>query len=217
MIKAKIVIDDREDPSFKEILESLGADAEIRRLEIGDFVCSQETAIERKSRRDFESSIIDKRLFLQLNNLKENYKNVIIIIEGETSESIISREALMGAYASLITDFQVGVFFTRNQESTSELVYSIAKHEQLARKIPFSIVSKRKTYNLSQTQRSIVESFPMVGPKLAKSLLEEFHSLEAFVNASEEELLKVEKIGEKKVKVIRKTIENEYKSEEDPL
>lgn len=217
MVKAKIVIDDREDPSFKEILESLGADAEIRRLEIGDFVCSQETAIERKSRRDFESSIIDKRLFLQLNNLKENYKNVIIIIEGETSESIISREALMGAYASLITDFQVGVFFTRNQESTSELVYSIAKHEQLARKIPFSIVSKRKTYNLSQTQRSIVESFPMVGPKLAKSLLEEFHSLEAFVNASEEELLKVEKIGEKKVKVIRKTIENEYKSEEDPL
>ncbi len=217
MVKAKIVIDDRESASFKEILESLGADAEIKRLDIGDFVCSQETVIERKSRRDFESSIIDKRLFLQLNNLKENYKNVIIIIEGETSEAIISREALMGAYASLITDFQVGVFFTRNQESTSELVYSIAKHEQLARKIPFSIVSKRKTYNLSQTQRSIVESFPMVGPKLAKSLLEEFQSLEAFVNASEEELLKVENLGEKKVKVIRKTIEYEYNSEEDPL
>lgn len=216
-MKAKIVIDDREDHSFKELLESKGAEAEIKRLELGDFICSEQTVIERKTRRDFESSIIDKRLFLQLNSLKENYKNVIVVIEGENSESIISREALMGAYASLITDFQVGVFFTRNQESTAELVYSIAKHEQLAKKLPFSILSKRKTYNLSQTQRSIVESFPMVGPKLAKSLLEEFHSLEAFINAKEEDLLKVEKLGEKKVKVIRKTIESEYKSEEDPL
>lgn len=216
-MQIKVAADDREDPEFKEILNSLGCEVEVKRLEVGDFVCSENTVVERKTRRDFESSIIDKRLFLQLQNLKENYKNVVIIVEGESSEEIISRQALMGAYASLITDFQVGLFFTRNLESTSELIYSIAKHEQSAKKVPFSISAKRKTYNLSQTQRSIVEAFPMLGPKLAKSLLEEFGSLEAVINAKEEELTQIDKIGKKKAKVFRKTTEYEYKTDEDPL
>lgn len=216
-MKIKIAIDDREDSEFPDLLKELDCEVEVKRLEIGDFVCSENTVIERKTRRDFESSIIDKRLFLQLQNLKENYKNVIIIVEGESSGDIISKEALMGAYASLITDFQVGLFFTRNINSTAELIYAVGKHEQLAKKIPFSIHSKKKTYNLSQTQRSIIESFPMVGPKLAKKLLEEFGSLEQVINTKEEDLLKVEKIGDKKAKVFRKTIESEYKTEEDPL
>jgi Fanconi anemia group M protein len=57
----------------------------------------------------------------------------------------------------------------------------------------------------------------MVGPKLAKSLLEHFGSLENVINAKEKELLKVEKFGEKKSKIFRKTIENEYLKDEDPI
>ncbi|MFA5050017.1 MAG: ERCC4 domain-containing protein [Candidatus Micrarchaeia archaeon] len=213
----KIIADDREDARIISFLKSFNCEVEIKRLLVGDFICSENTAIERKTRNDFESSIIDKRLFYQLQNLKENYKNVILIIEGESNGEIISREALMGAYASLITDFQAGVFFTRNFSSSAELIYSVAKHEQIAKKLPLSINSKRKTHTLSQTQRSVVEAFPMVGPKLAKSLLEHFGSLENVINAKEKELLKVEKFGEKKSKIFRKTIENEYLKDEDPI
>lgn len=212
----KIVIDDRENEEFEKLLSNLSAKVEVKRLEVGDFICSENTIIERKTRNDFESSIIDKRLFLQLQNLKENYKNVVIIIEGESSADIISREALMGSYAFLVTN-GIGLFFTRNPESTAEIIYSIAKHEQIAKKVPFSISAKRKTHNLSQTQRSIVESFPMIGPKLAKALLEEFGSLKAAINAKEEDLLNIEKVGKKKAKTFRNTVESEYKSEEDPL
>ncbi len=213
----KIIADDREDPKIISFLRNLECELEVKRLISGDFICSENTAIERKTRSDFESSIIDKRLFYQLQNLRESYINIILIIEGESNANIISKEALMGAYASIVTDFHAGLFFTRNHSSSADLIFSIAKHEQSLKKIPLSINTKRKTHNLSQTQRSIVEAFPMIGPKLAKSLLEHFGSLENVINANEEEILKIEKMGEKKSKVFRKTIENEYNSCEDQL
>jgi len=210
-------MDDREDNAFQNELEELGAKVEVKRLTLGDFICSERTVIERKTRSDFESSILDKRIFHQLTNLKENFENIIVIIEGTSNESRIDRRALLGAYTSLITNFHAGVFFTKNIESTAELIHAIAKHEQLSVKSPFQIKSKRKTHNLSQIQRSILESFPMVGSKLAKTLLEEFKNLENIINSKEEDLLKIDKLGKKKAKAIRNTIENDYDSEEDHL
>ncbi|MDD5022805.1 MAG: ERCC4 domain-containing protein [Candidatus ainarchaeum sp.] len=216
MNSVKIIMDDREDEEFSKYFSELNVELEVKRLLVGDFICSDDTVIERKTRRDFESSVIDRRLFNQIENLKSNYKNVIIIIEGEGKEESLSREALMGTYAFLVTN-SIGLFFTRNISSTSEIIYSIAKHEQLSKKSSFSLNAKRKTNNLSQSQRAIIESFPMIGPKLAKSLLEEFGSLENVINAKEEELLKIDKLGPKKVKIFRKVVETEYNSDEDPI
>ena len=204
-----IVIDKRENSSFEKELSSLGAKIEWKQLELGDFLCSDKTVVERKTRSDFEASIIDRRLFNQLKQLKENYPNVIVIVEGEESAERVNRNALLGAYASIITDFGAGVFFTRNTKATSELVFAIAKHEQLGNK-DISMFAKRKTFTISQTQESIVEMFPMVGPKMAKKLLEYFGNLENIINASEDELLKIDGMGEKKAKVIRNVIEHHY-------
>jgi len=214
--KVRVVIDDRESNIFLDLFSRLNCFIEFKRIAVGDFVCSERTVVERKSRSDFESSILDMRLFHQLENLKSNYKNVVIIVEGIKNDERISHEALMGAYAFLLTN-GVSLFFTRDKKGTAEIIYSIAKHEQVSKNIAFSIKSKRKTNNLSQTQRSIVESFPMIGPKLAKSLLERFGSLDNLILADEKELLKVDKFGDKKVRVLKKTIKNNYISDEDPL
>ncbi|MBN2477816.1 hypothetical protein JXB01_00825 [Candidatus Micrarchaeota archaeon] len=216
-MKPLIQMDDRESPEFFPLFESLGAEVERKRLLVGDFICSDNTVIERKTRADFESSILDKRLFHQVYNLKNNFKNVVFVIEGISSEGRISRSALMGAYASLATDFNIGLFFARDMEGTAEIVYSIAKHEQLAEKRPLSISPKRRTFTLSQTQRSIIEMFPMVGPKLAKNLLEHFGSIEGIINASEEELREVEGMGKKRIKILKSVAVNEYISDDDPL
>jgi Fanconi anemia group M protein len=77
------------------------------------------------------------------------------------------------------------------------------------------VFAKRKTLTASANQRAIVEMFPMVGPKLAKALLTHFGNVENVVNATEEELKEVEKMGAKKAKAIRSIIENEYNEEED--
>lgn len=215
--KAKIIIDHRESESFDELLKQAGAMIERTQLEIGDFVCSARCIVERKTRDDFEASIIDGRLFTQLFNLVSNYERVIIIVEGESNAERLRKESLLGAYATIITDFGAALFFTRNMEKTAEMIYAIAKHEQLAKKQPLRIYAKRKTLTISQNQRAIIEMFPMIGPKKAKQLLEHFGNIENIIRASERELKEVEGMGEKRAKVIRKIVEEKYNKEEDSL
>ncbi|MFH0884523.1 MAG: ERCC4 domain-containing protein, partial [Candidatus Micrarchaeota archaeon] len=180
-----IAVDEREDRFFDETFQALGASVERRMLSVGDFLCSSRLAVERKTRSDFEQSVIDGRLFSQLPNLVSNYERVVIVVEGLSDEERLSRESLLGAYATILADFGASLIFTRDKNGTAELVFHLAKHEQVAKKQPMRIYAKKRTFTPSQTARSIVESLPMVGPKLAKALLNHFGSVEALAHATE--------------------------------
>jgi len=214
-MKAAIAMDNREDSLFKELLESFGAEIQIAQLPVGDFICSDRTVIERKSRIDFESSVIDGRLFDQLTRLSSSYSRVILIVEGTESLGTLQKSSLLGAYSSVLTDYGAGIFFTRNADSTAELIYAIAKHEQLMEKRPLRITGKPKGKTLFQNQIAIVEMLPLVGPKMARTLLENFGTIENLVNASEEDLLQIEGLGKKKAHLIKKTLSTAYEAEED--
>ncbi|MBS3068987.1 hypothetical protein J4441_01340 [Candidatus Micrarchaeota archaeon] len=211
-----IVVDQRERSGVKELLSSMGAIVEVRTLEIGDFLTSQRTCIERKTRNDFESSILDGRLFSQLSQMKQNYECAIVVVEGDApTESRLSRAALLGAYSSVMADYGCSLFFTRSLEATAELVHAISRHEQLARKSPLRVYAKKKALTPSQAQRGIMESLPGVGPTLAKSLLKYFYTIENAITAPASELAQVEKMGEKKAKEIRRLLTTLYKEEDD--
>ena len=213
--KVKIVMDHRESSDFVQLLEAHGADVIVQQLQVGDFVCSEQLVVERKTRQDFESSIIDGRLFHQLENLLANFSRPVLVIEGEEDSGRISSEALFGAYAAVIADYGVAIFFTENEEKTAELIFHFAKHAQLAKKQPLRVFAKRKSLTPSQHQRGIVESLPAIGPKLAKELLNHFGSVAAVMNASEEELQTVEGIGKKKAKMIKSLLQHVYDDEDD--
>lgn len=216
-----IIADQRECNEFDGLLKNAGATVERRQLEVGDFVCSERCIVERKTREDFEASIVDGRLFTQMPNLVANYARVIIIVEGERNDGDeherLSKEALLGAYVSVITDFGAALFFTRSMEKTAELIYAIAKHEQRIRKQAMRLSAKRKTHTISQNQRAIIEMLPMIGPKGAKQLLEHFGNVQNIINASETELAEVEGIGEKRAKTIHRIINGQYETEEDEI
>ncbi len=213
--QVRIAVDQREDAVFDSMLEGMGAKVERRVLEVGDFLCSARLAIERKTRADFEQSVIDGRLFSQLPNLVSNYGRVVVIVEGLSDDERLSRDSLLGAYSSIMADFGASLIFTRDKAGTAELVFHLAKHEQLAKKQPMRIYAKRKTFTPSQSARAIVESLPMVGPKLAKSLLRHFGSVEALAHASERDISEVPGIGKKRAKVIKAILSYPYNEDED--
>ena len=101
MEEVNVIVDHREPNSIINELK-LNANIKVQQLEIGDYVVSENTIIERKSRTDFEQSIIDQRLFRQMKNLKDWYENVIIIIEGNEPYLRIQRKAILGTYTSII-------------------------------------------------------------------------------------------------------------------
>lgn len=213
--KPKIVVDNREPDEVCDSLEALGAEIELRQLGLGDYQASDRLIVERKTRQDFESSIIDGRLFSQVSALASSFERVVLIVEGSAdSDSRLSRAALLGAYSSIISDFGCAIFFTRSASATAELVHALAKHEQLGKKQPLSVYAKRKAIGLAAQQRAVIESLPAVGPTLARALLEYFDTVENVITAPESELREVGKIGEKKAKQIRALLTKRYKEKD---
>lgn len=211
--KAEVFADNREDDELIVLLEEAGALVKVQSLPVGDFVLSERVVCERKTRNDFEQSIIDGRLFEQARRMRESFECAFVVVEGESFEERVRREALLGALSALLTDFNVSVFFTRDRKRTAELLFAVAKREQLVEKRELRLLGVKRVFTLAQQQQLVLETLPLVGPKLAKQLLAHFGSVQKVANASVKELLEVEKMGEKKAKIIRKVFSSLYEVE----
>ncbi len=214
--KAVVFADVRESGSgILKILNELEVDVRVKQLEVADFQLSDRVGVERKTTEDFLQSLIDGRLLEQAKNLVENFERPLFIVEGETLYGIrnIHPNAIRGALAALTIDFKIPLIYTKNVQDSAAFLAIIAKREQLDKFREVALRGEKRALNLDETQQFIVESLPMVGPALAKRLLEVFGGVESVFNASEVELQKTPGVGEKKAKEIRKSILHKYKSQ----
>ena len=205
-----MIVDDREPRKLINEL-SKRIELEVRRLDMGDYLINNDFVVERKTREDFESSIIDKRIFKQIHQLKENYNRILIIVEGTTNKRL-SKNILLGTYASLISS-NVSLFFTRNMLSTVELLESLWKHEQKPKRL--APINQKRTLTISETSVAVIEQFPLIGPKMARTLLEHFGSIKSISNASYEDLMKIKGLGAKRARIIINLLEHIYDKEDD--
>lgn len=216
-----IIVDHRERDS-RIITELIKRDIEVeeRALDVADFIIRtkgldgkvKEIGIERKTKNDLLNSIIDKRIINQLSSLKKNFEVPLLIIEG--SENIYQirnfhPNAIRGMMASIAIDYQIPIIYTRNYRDTAALLSVIAKRLEKQRS-NISLLKKRKPSTLKEQQELVVETFPGIGPILAKGLLGRFKTIEGIVSASEIELKRVEKIGKKKAKQIKHLVSAKY-------
>ncbi|OYT42606.1 MAG: hypothetical protein B6U78_00710 [Candidatus Aenigmarchaeota archaeon ex4484_224] len=205
--KPIIICDYRE----KRIIEILKNKKDVKilkmNLPIGDFIV-ENIGIERKSYDDFISSIIDKRIFEQVENLKEKFEKSILIIEG-FSFNRIHENAFFGALAYFATK-NISIIWTKNENETANFIYWLAKKVfEKKEEFPKIKISKKKK-EIRELQEQIVASLPKVREILAKRLLKHFGSVENVFKASEYELKKVKGIGDKLAKEIRKIISAKY-------
>jgi len=214
----KVIIDLREKNSLiaSELVE-LGAEIEFRHLILADYIISEEIAIERKTIDDFVSSMINKRIIMQLNDLKKNFKKPLLLIEGTEEQDLyrpashphINENAIKGMLLSIMTEFQIPIIFAKDYKDAASYIYLLSKKEERGKK-EFSFKVKRKTFNMKEQQQLIIEGFPGIGPSLAKNILNHFKTIPNFANATIEELEKVEKIGKKKAINIKALLDKNY-------
>ncbi len=217
----KILLDHRERSSgIKKELIKQGIEVIEKQLSYADFIIETKdlnnniitVGIEKKTINDFLNSIIDKRLINQIINLKKNFDIPLLVIEG--TENIYELRnfhpnSIRGMMASIAIDFQTPILHTRNHRDTANLLAIIAKRLEKPRSLP-SLLKKRKQPTIKEQQEFLIESLPGIGPQISKNLLKNFGTIKSLVNASEEELTKVEKIGKIKAKQIKKVLEERY-------
>jgi ERCC4-type nuclease len=207
--KQKVIADYREKNSLvASELISLGIEVEFRELKVADYLVN-DIAIERKTISDFISSMINKRIIRQLEEIQQ-YEKKFLIIEGIEEQELYSDDNLEGIHAnairgfllSIILKFKVPIIFTKNFQDTAKFIDVLARKKVKESSLNVS----KKTLNKKERMQFILESFPGIGPKTAKKLLEEFKSVKKVMNAPIEELDKI--IG-KKAEVFR-IIEEDY-------
>lgn len=207
----KIIMDSRErNGSLINVLESKGMCIEIKSVHVGDYIVSDRVCIERKTIADFESSIINGRLFDQVRRLKDNYEFPILILEGEAEYFRLKNNAINGAIASLYIDYGIEVLCTSNARNTAEIISRIAEHEQILHEREPSAKGGARAYTQNQFQQHIIANIPGIGSKLARALLRHFGSIKSIAGAAPEDLIKVEKIGKKKAELIYRTLNCAY-------
>lgn len=212
--KDRVIIyaDDREDKLISILREEEEVKVRVKRLEVSDFILSEAVAVERKTTRDFINSIIDKRLFEQLQVLEADFAKPLTIIEGNSlyGHREVHPNAIRGALFSVLLDYEVPILWSKSPDNTSDLLVSLAKREQFERERQVSIRGKKPSKDLSELQEFLICGLPHISSVMSQKIFEHFDSPKEFFCASEKELKEVEGIGDKKAKIIREIVDSDY-------
>lgn len=208
--KIKILADYREKNSLviSELI-SLNIFPEFRELKVADFLV-KDVAIERKTISDFVSSMINRRLLRQLEELQQ-YEKKILIIEGIDEQELYSDEpggvnsnSIRGFLLSILLKYKVPIIFSKDYKDTAKFISVIANKKTNSK---LSLNVSKKSFNKKEQLEFVLEGFPGIGPTTSKKLLKKFKSLKNIFNASQEEL---EKILGKKSEIFKKIVEESY-------
>lgn len=207
-----VIVDTRELRSAAaKTLYERGVKIKAIQLEVADFVVSDRVGIERKTLKDFESSIIDGRLFKQCEALIDNYEKPVLIIEGNSLfASRLHPNSVRGALASITADFGIPVINVDDGLETALLIIAYARREQSILKRKIVNGAKKKKLTDADFMQAVIAAFPNVGAQIAINLLKEFKTLKKVFNADKEELIRVDKIGPGKAERLIDLINKEY-------
>lgn len=197
IIKNRIIIDNREKQSLvPSELAKLGFEIHFQQLQLGDYILNG-TIIERKSFQDLQSSIIDRRIFSQIQDLKKTNSLLIIEISGEKR---LHPNAIRGFLLSLTQDYQIPYIISENEKETAKYISILSNKDKNSN---LSIRQTRSNLSIEEQKQFILEGFPGIGPVSAKKLLEKYKSLSSIFNADKKE---IEEILGKKADIFFKTL-----------
>ena len=202
---------EKDNHVVKELID-LGISVKTTKLESADYILSGKVGVELKKVPDFVASIIDGRLIEQTKELKKNFENAVLIIEGEEDIYTVRNvhpNAIRGMLATIALGFHIPILYTKNSKDTASMLSLMAKREQEKDSDFTHHYLKPKT--MEEQLEFFVSSLPNIGPKTAKILLTHFGSIKNITNATKEQLMAIEGIGSKTALLLIEMFEKEYK------
>ncbi len=187
-----IIVDSREANSASKIVIGLverGVKIKTEKLEKGDYILSDQCAVERKTVQDFVYTLTRRYLFEQIFQLKEAYPKSLMILEGYLpivyKFSNIQPAAVWGAMFNLAKN-GISLVNTASYKETIDFLYVAARQEQITEKRFPTVHAFKKCETLADAQIYLVASLPNVGSEKAKAILEAYQTpLNALINIAD--------------------------------
>ena len=190
--KPTIIVDSREANTAAKIVKGLrekDVTIKIEHLEKGDYILSDECAVERKTVKDFVYTLTRRYLFEQLFKLKEVYPKALILLEGYLpiiyKFSRIQPVSVWGAMFNLAKN-GIAIVNTTSYKETIDFLYVAARQEQIVEKRTPIVHPFKKCETLYDAQIFFVASLPSIGREKAIAILKSHKTpLNALLNVDE--------------------------------
>jgi ERCC4-type nuclease len=182
-------------------------DVRVRPLPAGDYLIAGAVLVERKTRADFLTSLLDGRLFPQAAALARGTHRPVILLEGPEPDRVpdVHPHSLDGAMASLAVMWRLPVLQARDPEHSLRLFRFIAA--QIDRAVPATLKRfGRKPKRIATRRLYVLQGLPGVGPALAGRLLARFGSIEKVMSADAPALAETDGLGRVKAARIRELL-----------
>ncbi|MCA9487156.1 DEAD/DEAH box helicase family protein [Candidatus Woesearchaeota archaeon] len=212
--RIQIFIDNRENNDLlKELYNCPELNISVTKLTVGDIQISENIAIERKSKKDFVNSILDKRLFPQLLDLARNFKRPVLILEGE--ENIFSirnlhPNVIRSTLSAIAVDLRMPIIHTDSLAETAATIEVIAKRNR-KKDSKISLAGEKSALNEDEELERVLSTVPKFNASTAKALLKHFKSIEQMCKAEKKDLEECEGIGKARAKALYEFLRREYK------
>ena len=223
----KLIIDARENSELSDLVETYCKEMNIQYekewLDIGDYTFA-DVCFEAKSATDFLQSVINKRLWNQLDNMDAKFINNIVIVYGsfndalenhlqyvnnKTGQARMLRNKFDGAFGKIILDTDASIVWVSSTRQAARLIAVVCKMHPIDREIHTpSIIRKRIA--TTDLRIDVLCTIKGISPKKAKLLIERFGSIMEIGEASIEEICELDGFG----KVIAKRLIDVLNKEE---
>jgi ERCC4-type nuclease len=187
-----IIVDSREASTAAKIVKGLierGVKVRTEALEKGDYILSDQCAVERKTVHDFVYTLTRRYLFEQLFRLKDVYPKSLILLEGYLpiiyKFSHIQPAAIWGAMFNLAKN-GIAIVNTKSYKESVDFLYVAARQEQIVEKRAPTVHAFKKTETLADAQVYLVASLPNIGREKATAILKSYQTpLNALINVDD--------------------------------
>ena len=181
-------------------------------LEVGDYVIG-DVCFEAKSAMDFLNSVINKRIWTQVDNMDRNYNKNFVVIYGSVNDALGAMKYIKtfkdsnpaakktmyelqfkGAIGRLRLDYDIGVIWRDTVEDAANEIITLSKMAPVDRKVIMPSIPRRIATN--DVRVDMLTTIKGVSEKKAKILLKKYGSLMEIGDCNKRELCSLEGIGD---------------------
>lgn len=200
MIKTVDIICDRKEyeGGTGKIMEELAYARIIAQdMDVGTHIIADRTIVSRMTASEFVATSVNRKLYQQIELLREQNDQVILVIEGcpLSTRAFIEPESVIDTLAWLTIVSGVQTVLSDNLEHSSALISTMARMCQNGLSHPVPLRHAAPLPSSSMLTRYVIEGLPGVTTGTAIILGKQFGNLHNLANASIEEIQAVPGIG----------------------